>query len=259
MDWETAFFKQYQDACVGRLLRGVIHNLNGVNQAFSLQAALFRNMFLQAEKMLQEAENSCPTTECGLIPLRELFRKRVVMVSQMEEKVETSQRIVARVLPLAQLYGIEQGFSVPLAAIVDMEMEILEADSFFKHRIEKTITLAPDLPPLRQRCLELHTIFFVLLDNAANALHDSLAPTLGVTAHQTDNSLIIEVRDSGPGILPEHSSRIFEPFFSTREGALGVGLFLAQKTILGMGGSLEYSSVPGNTCFTVTLPLAAVA
>jgi len=258
MDWEKAFFEQYQDACVGRLLRGIIHNLNGVNQAFSLQAALFRNMFVQGEKMLQDAENTCPTADCGLIPLRELFRKRVAMVGQMEEKVETSQRIVARVLPLAQLYGIEQGLSVSLAAIVEMEMEILSADSFFKHRIEKTIAFSPDLPPLRRRCLELHTICFVLLDNAANALRDSSARTLCLTARHTDDLFIIEVRDSGPGIEPELASRIFEPFFSTREGALGIGLFLAKKTVLDMGGSLECVSVPGDTCFTVTLPLAEV-
>lgn len=256
MDWQKAFFEQYQDACVGRLLRGLIHNLNGVNQAFSLQAALFRNMFLQAEKMLQDAENTCPDSDCGVSSLRDLFRKRVIMVSQMEEKVEISQRIVARVLPLAQLYGIEQGFSVSLAAIVEMEMEILAADSFFKHQITKTTTFAPDLPSLRHRCLELHTLCFVLLENAAHALRDSAAPVLGLTAYSTEEALIIEVRDSGPGILKEDADRIFEPFFSTREGASGVGLFLAQKMVAEMGGTLDFVSEPNDTCFTVRVPLA---
>ena len=258
MDWETAFLSQYQDACVGRLLRGILHNLNGVNQAFSLQAALFRSMFLQAEQMLQDAEKACPEAAYDLTPLRELFRKRAVMVSQMEDKVETSQRIVARVLPLEQLYGIEQGASVSLAAIVEMEMEILSSDSFFKHRIKKTVALAADLPPLRQRCLELHTICFVLLDNAAKALRDSLTPTLTLTAHHTVNTLIIEVHDSGSGITQEQASRIFEPFFSTRENALGVGLSLAKKMVTDMGGTLEHSAVSGETCFTVRVPLAEV-
>lgn len=256
MDWEKAFFEQYQDACVGRLLRGLIHNLNGVNQAFSLQAALFRNMFLQAEKMLQDAENACPALDCGVSSLRELFRKRVVMVSQMEEKVEASQRIVARVLPLAQLYGIDQGFSVTLAAIVEMEMEILAADSFFKHQITKTITFSPDLSPLRKRCLELHTLCFVLLENAANALRDSANPVLRLTAYPSAESLIIEVADSGHGITREQASQVFEPFFSTKKGALGVGLFLANKMVTEMGGSLNFVSEPNDTCFTVRLPLA---
>ena len=259
MDWETAFFEQYQDACIGRLLRGLIHNLNGVNQAFSLQAALFRSMFLQADKILKEVDVAHPEAVGALQPLQELLRKRALMVGQMEEKDEVSQRIVARVLPLAQLYGIEQGFSVPLAAIVDMELEILAADSFFKHQIKKTVTFSPDLPALRQRCLELHSICFVLLDNAANALRDSVAPSLSLTARATAADLIIEVRDSGSGLLPGYASLIFEPFFSTREGALGVGLFLARKMVKDMGGSLTVQSMPGDTCFTVRLPLAEVA
>jgi signal transduction histidine kinase len=258
MDWEKAFLSQYQDACVGRLLRGILHNLNGVNQAFSLQAALFRSMFLQVEQMLQDAEKACPDAAYDLTPLRELFRKRVVMVSQMEDKVDTSQRIVARVLPLEQLYGIEQGPSVSLAAIVDMELEILSADSFFKHRIKKTVALASDLPPLRQHCLELHTICFVLLDNAAKAMRDSPSPTLSLTAQQTGKTLILDLRDSGPGITPEHASQIFEPFFSTRENALGVGLSLVRKMVTDMGGTIEHSTVSGETCFTVCVPLAEV-
>lgn len=258
MDWETAFFAQYQDACVGSLLRGVVHNLNGVNQAFSLQATLFRTMFMQAEKMLQDAENVCPKADCGLLSLRELFRKRVVMVGQMEDKVETSQRIVSRLLPLSQLYGIEQGGAVSLAAIVEMELEILAADSFFKHQVVKTITVPADLPFLTQRFLEVHTICFVLLDNAAKAMRDTVLPTLSLTVRHSEDLLIIEVRDSGPGVLPEHGPHVFEPFFSTREGALGVGLFLARKTVADMSGTLEFSSLPGDTCFTAKLPLSAV-
>lgn len=258
MDWESAFFAQYQDACVGRLLRGVIHNLNGVNHAFSLQATLFRTMFLQAEKMLQDAENVCPRADCSLVSLRELFNKRVVMVGQMEEKVETSQRIVSRVLPLNQLYEVEQGGEVSLATIVDMELEILAADSFFKHQVTKTIALPDDLPPLTKRFLELHTVCFVLLDNAAKAMHDSVSPTLFLTARHLDDRLVIEVRDSGHGVAPEHASQIFEPFFTTRKGALGVGLFLAKKAVSDMGGTLLYSGVQGDTCFTVTLPISAV-
>ncbi|MDD5758051.1 MAG: ATP-binding protein [Desulfobulbaceae bacterium] len=258
MDWESAFFAQYQDACVGRLLRGVIHNLNGVNQAFSLQATLFHTMFLQAEKILLDAESLCPRTDCSLLSLRELFRKRVVMVNQMEEKVETSQRIVSRVLPLSQLYELEEGRAVSLATIVEMELEILAADSFFKHRVTKSVLLSDDLPLFTKRFLELHTICFVLLDNAAKAMRDLVSPALSLTARHTDDFLVIEVRDSGHGVSQEHASQIFEPFFSTREGALGVGLFLAKKTVTDMGGTLLYSSVPGDTCFTVTLPLSSV-
>ncbi len=259
MDWETAFFEQYQDACVGRLLRGILHNLNGANQAFSLQAALFRSMFSQADRLLQEAFKACPGAEAGLQPLQELLAKRAVMVEQMETKVETSQRIVARVLPLSQLYGPARSSVVSLASIIDLEMEIMTADPFFKHKIDKTVELAPDLPPLRRRYVEIHTLLYVLLDNALAFMRECTKPGLRLVARQADRTLVIEVHDSGPGVAPEAVGRIFEPFFSTREGALGVGLYLARKLTTDMGGTIDFSTAPGDTCFAVTLPLAEVA
>lgn len=260
MDWEKAFFEQYQDACVGRLLRGILHNLNGVNQAFSLQTTLFKSMFEQAERLLGEATNSASDCKPALEAVRDLLAKRAVMVGQMEEKVETSQRIVARVLPLAQLYcATREDDEVTLDFILSLEMEILTADSFFKHRIVKAVELAANLPILRRHWVELHTILFILLDNAQAALRDSERPELRLAARVQDEALTIEVHDSGAGIAPEVAAHLFEPFVSTREGALGVGLFLARKTVLGLGGTIEFSSEPGDTCFTVTLPLAAVA
>ena len=259
MDWENAFFEQYQDACVGRMLRGILHNLNGANQAFSLQATLFKTMFTQAEKLLQEAAGAYPDCECALEPVRELLRKRSVMAEQMEEKVAVSQRIVSRVLPLAQLYTLGEECTVSLASIVDLEMEILTADSFFKHRVDKGVELAPDLPPLRRHFVELHSILFTLMDNSLAALRDSENPVLRLAARRVDEELVIEVRDSGQGVAPEVAGRIFEPFFSTREGALGVGLFLARKMATALGGEIAYRRTPGETCFTVTLPLTVVA
>lgn len=259
MDWETAFFEQYHEACVGRLLRGIVHNLNGVNQAFSLQAALFNSMFTQADRLLHEAIGVCPEADGALTPLQELLRKRAPMVGQMEEKIETCQRIVARILPLAHLYGMGHDSEVSLRAIIDLEMEILAADTFFKHRIDKAVDLPPNLPTLRRHWVELHTLCYVLLENAVAALRDTERPALHLKASSADGALRIEVRDTGCGIEPTLASRIFEPFVSTRKGALGVGLFLAQKTAKSLGGSIDFSSTPGDTCFAVTVPLAAVA
>jgi signal transduction histidine kinase len=264
MDWETAFFEQYQDACIGRMLRGIIHNLNGANQAFSLQAALFTMMFTQADKLLTEAAASRPDCGCVLAPVQDLLSKRAVLAVQMEEKVATSQRIVARVLPLANLYAVDQESVTPLATIVDLEMEILAADPFFKHRLEKRIQLAPDLPPLRHHRIEVHTILFTLLENSLVALQGSAKAELGVAARVvTDQglmkeALLIKVRDNGHGVPPEVADRLFDPFVSTREGGLGVGLFLARKMATAMGATITFTSVPSETCFQVTIPLAAV-
>ena len=69
-------------------------------------------------------------------------------------------------------------------------------------------------------------------------------------------ALELQIIDNGPGIPPEIRDRIFYPLVSGREGGTGLGLSLAQSFVQQHQGSIEAASVPGNTCFTLRLPLA---
>ncbi|TWI68948.1 two-component system sensor histidine kinase PhcS [Pseudoduganella lurida] len=100
-----------------------------------------------------------------------------------------------------------------------------------------------------------------LLGNAALALRKGgrAGPEIEVGAHQQDGRLRIWVHDNGPGIAPEHLSRVFEPFFTTREvgQGLGLGLAICYSVIQRHGGQLTAESVPGEwTRFTFDLPVA---
>ena len=67
----------------------------------------------------------------------------------------------------------------------------------------------------------------------------------------------LAVADRGPGIAPEALPRLFEPFFSTRDGGLGLGLSLCETLAQGMGGSLAAANQPGGgAVFTLRLPLS---
>ncbi|MDP2105526.1 MAG: ATP-binding protein, partial [Desulfobulbaceae bacterium] len=177
-----------------------------------------------------------------------------MMVGQMEEKVATSKRIVNRILPLAQLYWDTHGEAVSIVDIAELELEIMSADNFFKHNIDKHFDLALDLPRIKKHCVELHTLIHVLLDNAAYALREALNPWMLLSAKCSGESLVLAVSDSGSGVDADVATWIFEPFYSTRDGALGVGLFLAKKCVGIMGGRIEYSAEDGKTTFTVTVP-----
>lgn len=70
----------------------------------------------------------------------------------------------------------------------------------------------------------------------------------------------LDVADSGPGIPPEAMARLFQPFFSAREGGLGLGLSLCETLANGLGGSLTARNREGGGAeFTLTLPLAPAA
>jgi signal transduction histidine kinase len=68
---------------------------------------------------------------------------------------------------------------------------------------------------------------------------------------------VLSVRDSGPGIAPDSLPRVFEPFFTTRSGGLGLGLSLAQSLAEAFGGTLTAGhAAPRGAEFRLTLPLA---
>jgi len=68
-------------------------------------------------------------------------------------------------------------------------------------------------------------------------------------------ALKVAVADNGPGVAPEIRDRIFYPLVSGREGGSGLGLTIAQTLVAQHGGNIECESVPGQTTFTVLLPL----
>lgn len=57
--WEDAYLAQSQNARIGRLFKGTIHNLNGIIQVFSMQSELFDMMFASADELLDEALSLC--------------------------------------------------------------------------------------------------------------------------------------------------------------------------------------------------------
>ena len=68
--------------------------------------------------------------------------------------------------------------------------------------------------------------------------------------------LNIEVIDDGPGLPPEITEDIFEPFVSGRENGTGLGLALVSKIISDHQGWVSVDSVPGRTVFRISLPVA---
>jgi len=77
------------------------------------------------------------------------------------------------------------------------------------------------------------------------------------TEGSNGESVKITVEDNGPGIPPENCARLFDPFFTTREGGIGLGLTVTQQIICIHGGHLAAGkSELGGACFTLVLPFS---
>jgi signal transduction histidine kinase len=105
----------------------------------------------------------------------------------------------------------------------------------------------------------LHEAVAALIDNAVEHTREG---RIDVTAAEDDGRVAVEVRDTGPGILPEHRGRLFEPFYRpTASGdGFGLGLAIAAQAIEAMHGELGVHEVDDDrgTRFTIRLPSARV-
>ncbi|AWW41194.1 histidine kinase [Streptomyces sp. AS58] len=117
------------------------------------------------------------------------------------------------------------------------------------------------LPEIPAYPAELNQVWTNLIDNAVSAINSAGGDgTLTVRTELDHDRLLVEFRDTGPGVPEEIRGRIFDPFFTTKpvgEGT-GLGLDISWRIVVNKHhGHLQVESVPGDTRFQVLLPLTA--
>ena len=123
------------------------------------------------------------------------------------------------------------------------------------------------LPLLKGDKEQMIQIVLNIVRNAAQALNGNGQITLRsrvvrqvtLARRRYRHALKLEVNDTGPGIPADMRERIFYPLVSGREGGSGLGLTLAQTFITQHGGTITFDSQPGNTTFTLLLPITETA
>ncbi|MEV6931571.1 ATP-binding protein [Dactylosporangium sp. NPDC051485] len=114
------------------------------------------------------------------------------------------------------------------------------------------------LPAIPAYAAELNQVWTNLIDNAVSAMPDGGTLTITTSLDPTGDCLAIEIADTGAGIPPDVRPRIFEPFFTTKpvgEGT-GLGLDISYRIVVKKHhGDIRVTSEPGDTRFTVVLPL----
>lgn len=105
----------------------------------------------------------------------------------------------------------------------------------------------------------LEQILHNLLNNALQAMEavPDAQRRLQLSVDTEPSRGVLRLRDGGPGLAPEVLDHLFEPFVSTRQGGLGLGLSLSESLASAMGGTLTAQNVPtGGAEFRLELPLA---
>ena len=152
---------------------------------------------------------------------------------------------------------------------VDVHEGIDSTLVILRHKLKAGIhvvrAFAPDLPRISAWGSELNQVWTNILDNAADALADRIkdgSAEITIRTRREGDFVVVEICDNGPGIPAELQDRIFEAFFTTKPPGKGTGLGLDisyRIVVHRHRGDLRVSSRPGETTFTVKLPINATA
>jgi two-component system NtrC family sensor kinase len=125
-------------------------------------------------------------------------------------------------------------------------------------QIELEVNLETDIPQVTCDAGQVQQVALVLMVNANEAMPKGGRLFVSTEYDRDEEQVRLRVRDTGCGITADAMSKIFEPFFSTKEDQhrTGLGLAIAKNIIDQHGGTIEVQSEPGaGTGFLVTLPL----
>ena len=180
------------------------------------------------------------------------------IVSDMVAEGERIQAIIGGVRSMFKKSAHDRQM-VDLNQIIRDALVTLELDIRL-HRVTAKTRLTENLPRILADSGQLHQVFLNLIANALEAMGNTsdqpsvLTISSGIMGGASD--IAVTVEDTGIGIADKDSSRIFEPFFSTKTTGSGVGLTICGVIAEAHGGKLEVrANKPHGTNFRVILPV----
>jgi PAS domain S-box-containing protein len=227
---------------IGTLASGIAHEINNP------LTYVVGNLELLAEELAQIDDNA------PAYPLAELRE----MTHNAQEGAERVRRIVLGLKAFSRA-DEERRAVLDVRRVLDLSVDMVWNE--IRHRAT-LVKQYGDAPPIVADEARLGQVFINLLVNAAQALPDGQADRHEiriVTRTDPDGRAIIELYDTGSGILPEHLARVFDPFFTTKPvgSGTGLGLSICHGIIAALHGEISVESTLGRgSVFRVALPPA---
>ena len=146
---------------------------------------------------------------------------------------------------------------------LDVNSVVQEVIGWTNDKVERSgvllrLKLQQDPPPVTADRVQLQQVILNLLMNAIEAMLEvsQYSRVLWIrTEKQVLGNLLVQVADSGAGIDPKHSNRIFEPFYTTKTNGIGMGLTISRSIIEAHGGRLWVAKAERGSTFCFTLPV----
>jgi len=235
-----------------------------------------QSLLVHLEKMVALGEMSTTIAHEIKNPLTSIggFARRLDRaISEQSHEKKYTQTIIKEVSRLEKILSDLLSYTQHESlAFKELDLrDVLEESLFMvtegirSGRIQLIKEYAEEIPKVMGDSHQLKQAFSNLLNNASQAMSESARTgkekgTLFLRVHPFSKNgspcIKVEVEDTGKGIDPENLHNIFNPFYSTRESSLGLGLPLVHKIITSHRGQIEVDNHPGRGVnFIITLPI----
>ena len=234
---QDALIRAEQLAAVGRISAQVTHEIRNPLSSIGLNVELLEEAFAKASFGSPDERK-----EAGEI-LGAVTRE----VDRLAEITEHYLRMAR--LPPPSLAREDLG--EVLGNVLDFSRAELDRAKVFVER-----NIDPSTPPALADQGQLRQVFLNLVRNSREAMAGP-GGKLTIAARPLDDQIELRFSDTGRGMTNEVRDKIFEPFFSTKEGGTGLGLAVSRQILQAHGGTIECDSAPGQgTTFVIRLPRA---
>lgn len=246
-------------AALGVLVSGVAHEINNPNGYLLLNLPVLKDVYLDAKELLEERYRAEGDFMLGGLRYSAMREELPGMLDEMLDGARRIKRIVEDLKDFARREDAPQHAPLDFNAVVRAALRLVDNPiRKATHRFE--LACAEPLPRVSGNAQRIEQVIVNLVLNACQALPGPERGVRVATRHDAARGLVVlEVRDEGVGIPPEHLSRLTDPFFTTKRdsGGTGLGLSVSSGIVKEHGGALAFASAPGEGT-TVTLSLPAL-
>jgi len=235
--------EQEKSAIIGRLTQGMVHNLKN-----HLQTIMLCSNFIESrakdvadEPILEDIQYVQAAGE----RIKEMM-DNLIQKSIMDKKIDLQP--------------------INLNELLQREIQFLEANAQFKHKVQKHYFFDENLPSLPLIYSNISQVFHNLVNNGIDAMWNKKEQELTVVTRQDDACVYMDIKDTGCGIETDSIPKIFEIFYtskppqtvnkkSTEPTGTGLGLYTCIELLKPFNATIEVSSEVGKgSTFTVILP-----
>jgi len=218
-------------SALGNLAAGVAHEIRNPLNAISITAQRLKSEFVpQKDK-----------------------EEYIFFIKTILDEIKRLDSIINQFLSLAKAQKLNL-VPIDMGRFLNEVVDLVEIEAK-----EKNIQVTREIDDLPEREIDPEELKKALLNIMLNGIHATPSGgTLSINAYLNDSQrdVLIKIKDSGIGIPKENLSKIFQPYFSTKEKGTGLGLSIAHRIITDHKGKIEVESELGKgTVFTVRLPI----